>query len=478
MDPVRRFVAALLIAGLASCVCTESLGESVDSAIVHVFVRQRAPDLQKPWRRQDPERGEASGVIIAGERILTAAHVVEDQVSLEVQRAGDPKRYPAQVLQAAPAYDLALLSVEDEAFFEGSRPLRVDSQLLPSGETVQAVGFPNGGENVAVTQGVFSRYDFDELFDRDGVLLGEVDAAVNEGNSGGPVLRHNAIVGIAVATRDEAQGMGYMVAGPAVQQFLDDVSDGHLDGAPELATWWQPVVNEAHRRRAGLAEGQCGILVTGLLPAGTGRSALQKGDVITAIDGVKVDDEGMIALAEGARVSPDYLVARRQVGEEVTLEVLRHGVPQTLGVKAERLEWVIPERSRKYFVFGATVFRPLTLKYLSGFEQSPSNLYSFLWREAALPSEVREIVVIADVLANRVNEGYEDLEDQVVVEVNGHRITGLDDLVEVVSGSTGEWIEMLTDTGGQLVFDRKQALASFAEVSAEYDIPSDRYLGD
>jgi S1-C subfamily serine protease len=476
---VRRFVAIVVVAGLSSCVCTDSPGKSVDSALVHLFVRQRFPDLQKPWRRQDPERGEGSGVIIAGDRILTAAHVVQDQVSLEVQRAGDPKRHAAKVLQIAPAYDLALLTVEEKGFFEGSRALRIDPQLVPSGETVRVVGFPNGGDNVAVTQGVFSRYDFDELFDRDGVLIGEVDAAVNQGNSGGPVIRDDAIVGIAVATLDAAPNLGYMIPGPVVQHFLADVSDGRFDGSPELAAWWQPVVNAAHRRRAGLADGQGGILVTGLLPAGTGRGALEKGDIITEIDGVKVDDEGMIALAEGARLSPDYLVARKQVGEEVTLGVLRRGAPRSLVVEAEPLTWVIPERSRRYFVFGATVFRPLTREYLRSFDQQPPfNLYGFFAREATLPSEVRELVVMAGFLENRINEGYGEFSDEVVVEVNGRRITGLDDLVALVSSSDAAWIEIVTDTGDHLVFDRQEALASFAVVSAEYDIPSDRFLGN
>jgi S1-C subfamily serine protease len=66
-----------------------------------------------------------SGAVIAGGRVLTNAHVVANQTYVQVQRQGDPTKYPAQVVLVGHECDLALLKVEDPKFHQGVTPLPI-----------------------------------------------------------------------------------------------------------------------------------------------------------------------------------------------------------------------------------------------------------------------------------------------------------------------------------------------------------------
>ena len=92
-------LAALLL--LTSCQTAEARDARVErmiaTSLVKVYVTANPPDYQSPWQRGGIESSTGSGVIISGNRILTAAHVVADQVSVEVKRSGGTRRFAARV---------------------------------------------------------------------------------------------------------------------------------------------------------------------------------------------------------------------------------------------------------------------------------------------------------------------------------------------------------------------------------------------
>ncbi len=139
-----------------------------------------------------------------GELVLvTAAHVVGDNQRVLVI-APDGTEHPAQVLNRDPVVDIALLEVADGLLLE---PLaRGDSQRLAPGDPLYVVGFALGTEllgDPTVTRGVLSGRRV-----VDGVEYLQTDAAMNPGNSGGPVLdSEGRVVGIAIAAIRNVQGM-------------------------------------------------------------------------------------------------------------------------------------------------------------------------------------------------------------------------------------------------------------------------------
>jgi S1-C subfamily serine protease len=427
----------------------------VESSVVKVFVRTRTPEMLKPWKLGDPESTSGSGVIISEERILTAAHIVDDHIRVEVQRADDTKRYRARVIQIAYPCDLALLTVDDPDFFRDSEPLTL-GDMAPAGATVRVAGFPIGGDSIALTEGIVSRYGLGQYpTSREEILRAQVDAPLNPGISGGPALREGAAFGIASASMEDAENVGYVVPAPVIKHFLEDMEDGRFDGFPRIGAWWQRPENEAQRRFFKLdRQDEGGFLLTSVLSEGTGSDELKRGDVITAIDGVMIGRDGTVEIADRVRVDAEYLIEKKQVGEPALFSVLRS--------------------SGKYVVFAGIVFQPLSLEYIYSFENLPFNLTSYVEREAALPSSTKELVVLSGFLEHRVNEGYRDHEDELLAQINGKPVHSLEDVARELDDVKGKWLELTTDVGSSMVFDVEQARSSLQAVMHEYDMKSDR----
>ena len=160
--------------------------DTVENSVVKIFATMRYPDLFKPWTKQAPQEVTGSGVVIEGHRILTNAHVVlyATQVQIQANQAGD--KISATVVAVAPGIDLAVLKLDDEAFFDTHMPVARASMLPEIKDAVMAYGFPTGGTSLSITKGIVSRIEFVPYnFPTSGLRI-QIDAAINPGNSGGP----------------------------------------------------------------------------------------------------------------------------------------------------------------------------------------------------------------------------------------------------------------------------------------------------
>ncbi len=162
--------------------------------------------------------GSGSGVKVA-EGVLTNNHVVEGAKSLELV-ANDGRRAAARVLRTDPSRDLALLQTSLDLPSAQTEP----SALLKQGDEVLVFGYPLGmGGQVTLTRGLVSANR--SVGD---VSFLQTDAAVNPGNSGGPVVSMNGkVVGITTWRVAQAEGLGFAVTSEAISAFLG--------GAPAIA---------------------------------------------------------------------------------------------------------------------------------------------------------------------------------------------------------------------------------------------------
>ena len=286
-----RIVQALVVAvSLLLFTVLPSVSQNVSEAIVKVYTVFNEPDYYNPWQMEGPQAATGSGCIIDGNRILTSAHVVADKIFLQVKRAGQARRYTATVEIVAHDTDLAILAVQDPAFFQGSEPLPV-GELPELRDRVVVYGFPQGGEELAITEGVVSRVEHQFYTHSQEYLLAcQIDAAINPGNSGGPVIKDGTIVGVAFQA-GRGENVGYMVPAPLIQRFLQDVEDGAYHGIPGIGISWQAMENRDLRSRYGMSEGSTGILVNSIFPNSPALGILQEDDVILAVDGKDLESQ-------------------------------------------------------------------------------------------------------------------------------------------------------------------------------------------
>jgi S1-C subfamily serine protease len=247
------------------------------TAVVKIFTKKLTSDFANPWQRMPQSSSTGSGFAIKGRLILTNSHVVFSASSVRVRRHGKPGKFKARVLCVGRQCDLALLTVDEDIFWEGLNPVEFSDELPQLDSNVTAVGYPMGGDNVSVTRGIVSRidllnYTLSQLSASGQLLVIQIDAAINPGNSGGAVFdQNNQVVGVAFAGIGMADNIGYVIPVAVVQLFLQSfASSGVFQGVPTLGVSMQRTEGEAIRRKYNLstsgANSRLGIIITSVAP--------------------------------------------------------------------------------------------------------------------------------------------------------------------------------------------------------------------
>jgi S1-C subfamily serine protease len=290
-----------------------------------------------------PVEGAGSGFVIDTEgHILTDNHVIQGAQTIEVT-LGDQSRYTAKFIGADERNDIALIKIDPRGHKLTALPLG-DSRNLLVGQRVLAIGNPFGFQST-LTTGVVSSLGrtvqtSESSFIDEAI---QTDAAINRGNSGGPLLNsHGEVIGInsaIVSPSGTNAGIGFAIPINTARRVADDlIAHGRVRRAilgAEGRTIWPELADALH---LGVNQG---ILVERVVPGGPAAQAglrggnravhvgLQEmnigGDVLIAIDGKEVTSQ----------VDLNLLLNRAQPGDTVKLTIVRDGkkvdVPVKLG---------------------------------------------------------------------------------------------------------------------------------------------------
>lgn len=187
-------------------------GSLPTNSIVRIMVTASVPNYQYPWQNEKIGSSSGSGIIIDGKMILTSAHVVNNAKFIKVQKENSPQKYAAYVMYISHQADLAILSMPDKTFFEGTKALSF-STAAKQGDAITVLGFPVGGNNLSTTKGVISRIERNMYVQSSEKMLTlQVDAAINPGNSGGAAINQKGeVVGVAMQLLPKASNIAYLV---------------------------------------------------------------------------------------------------------------------------------------------------------------------------------------------------------------------------------------------------------------------------
>jgi S1-C subfamily serine protease len=290
-------------------------------------------------------QGLGSGFLInADGQILTNYHVISGSSDVEVTMPPDQSRYKAKVLHRDPGHDLALIQIEPKKKLTSFLKLG-DSDNLQVGQKVLAIGNPFGLAGTLTTGIVSSlhrKIQSEERSDLEDMI--QTDAAINSGNSGGPLLDSQGyVIGINTAIygpNGGSVGIGFAMPINRAKVMLGDFRSGRRPASSTIGVSTYLVSGDwaeaLHLPRAG------GLLI-GQVARGTpaadaglrggtqvvriGNGLLRVGgDMITAVDGKKVDEENAITRA----------VSLKHAGDTLNLTVWRDG--HTMEVKVTLAE--------------------------------------------------------------------------------------------------------------------------------------------
>ncbi|CBI15070.3 unnamed protein product, partial [Vitis vinifera] len=454
-------------------------------AVVKVFCVHTEPNFSLPWQRKRQYSSSSSGFVIGGRRVLTNAHSVEHYTQVKLKKRGSDVKYLATVLAIGTECDIAMLTVNDDEFWEGVSPVEFGN--LPTlQDAVTVVGYPIGGDTISVTSGVVSRIEILSYVHGSTELLGlQIDAAINSGNSGGPAFNEKGnCVGIAFQSlkHEDAENIGYVIPTPVIKHFIQDYEkNGAYTGFPILCLEWQKMENPDLRMAMGMKPDQKGVRVRRIDPTAPESKVLKPSDIILSFDGVDIANDGTVPFRHGERIGFSYLVSQKYTGDNATITVLRDSKMLKFNIKLATHRRIIPAHNKgkppSYYIIAGFVFSTVSVPYLRSeygkdYEyEAPVKLLDKLLH--SMPqSEDEQLVVVSQVLVADINIGYEDIVNTQVLALNGKPVKNLKSLANMVESCDDEFLKFDLEYQQIVVLRTKTAKAATLDILTTHCIPS------
>jgi len=293
------------------------------------------PSPKSTPKTEKQQIGGGTGFVISSKDglILTNRHVIIDEQAEYTVITNEGQKYPARVLARDSFNDLAVLKVETSNLPEVELG---DSDNLQIGQTVIAIGFALGEFRNTVTKGVISGIGrtvvAGDSFGQSEVLENviQTDAAINRGNSGGPLINlAGQVVGVNTAIAQGGQLIGFAIPINQVKQVIQGVKTSGRIIRPFLGVRYV-LINEAIARANNLPVNYGALILRGrsieelaVTPGSPAdKAGLVENDIILEINGQKIDEDHTLAKE----------IQKYQPGQTVQLKVLHRGEEKMVNV--------------------------------------------------------------------------------------------------------------------------------------------------
>lgn len=306
-----------------------------EEKLINPFGENSPFDIQVPQYVQKgtelQEVGAGSGFIISEDgMILTNKHVVSDKKAEYTVYTNDGTKYSAKVLALDPVQDLAVIKIENPSTSSGRAfpPITLgDSSGIQLGQTAIAIGNALGQFSNTVSVGIISGLQrtvsaSDQLGSLSETLEGTIqtDAAINSGNSGGPLLNlKGEVIGINTAMAQGAQSIGFAIPINAAKKDISQVATTNKIIYPFLGVRYI-AIDESVKQKYKLSVDYGSLILKGNNgePAVTKDSAAEKAglkenDIIIEINGEKISKDNTMS----------KIIQKYSAGDKITLKVLR-----------------------------------------------------------------------------------------------------------------------------------------------------------
>ena len=271
------------------------------------------------------DTGSGTGVILSGDGyIVTNAHVVDNSFSISV-RLTDDRNFQAQLIGSDIISDLAVLRIDAQDLIPAQFG---DSDILRVGDSVAAIGDPLGVDlRGTYTDGIISAINRDVSMNGRTMTLIQTNAALNSGNSGGPLINcYGQVIGIntmkigAFADSAGVEGIGFAIPSATVRDIVDQlILQGYVSGRPTLGVTGEslPLFYQHYYRMPA------GLYITAVEPGSAAeKCGIQQGDILISINETRMTDFNSLQTS----------ILAYEVGDTITVTIYRDGQTATAQV--------------------------------------------------------------------------------------------------------------------------------------------------
>lgn len=455
-----------------------------DPGVVSVATTHQEYDQAMPWRKSRPSVRHGYAVRVGEKTFLTTESLVRNHRLVEIKKARTGEKIAAQVLLADVQVNLALLSTDGATSLNDLRTFVPLTELAPDAE-LEVLQFDENrqlqrgnGRVIRVTMAPLPSAPYRSLTMQ---LLTDV----NVNGEGAPMLAGEKLAGL-VMDYDKSTRTGSVVPFPVLQRFLADATAAPYAGIASAGFVSAPLVDPTKREFLGVETPGIGFAVMMCHPQSGAATALEPNDVILEWDGYAVDNLGYYQDREFGRLDFSYLIkGRRRPGDSVPVSVARNkqirkvAVPLTVFRDEHNL---IPEDPTavqpEYLVTGGFVLRECTGHLLKSYgpnwrSRAPPrlvNLYDTRRLRPAQPGD--RVVMVAQILRDPINIGYEYFIGRVVEGVNGQQVRNLRDVFRIHRESGAITRLKLARLDVEIVFDAEQLPEAHRRLARAYGIPA------
>lgn len=455
-----------------------------ENTLVGVEITRKAYDYQQPWTRRS-QTIQKPGIVVAPGEVLTTAHLLSDHTVVRLQRNGRGVWYDASVKWVDYPVGLALLTTTNAGFWRSLQPARFSKAVSRDGG-LQILRWRGG--TLESRQAEFNRFTVRNPGPAEPAhVLLQLTSEIEGAGWGEAVVRGKEFVGLVFA-----QGGSFCQAVPApfIRTVLDAQRKGTYRGIGYFDFTWQMTENPETRRYLKVSGEGRGVVVIDVADKPDVTPVLRPRDVLLEVDGFAIDSQGdYVDPAYGHLLLENLATRGKWAGDAVRLKVWRGGEALDLDYvlpKIQEAGRLVPEspndQDPEYLIAGGLVFQPLTRDYLQSWGQDWERMSPFrlAYFRNEYPSRERPaLVILSMVLPDVFNLGYQEVRHLVLERVNGHRVSTLNELDEVLRQPQGEFqiFEFLVgETLQRIVLDARQLEAATRRVLERYGIERDRVL--
>jgi hypothetical protein len=454
-------------------------------SLVQIESTRHQYEFFQPWSRRTASNNKF-GVVVEGNQIVTTADFLFDHTVLRVQKGGRGSWYEASLNWIDYHANLALLNVEDAAFWEGLQSVKFADPVPITGEA-RLIRWNDGRlemrrleiNRLRMGRSALSYVDLPQL---------ELDSEIDGVGWSEAVVYNDSIIGL---TTSQSRSKCTAVPSFFVEQVLDEVEKKRFRGVGYFNFYWKKAENPAVLDFLNLKGDKRGIIVTEIISIPGHETILKAKDILLKVDGFEIDIVGDYFDPVYGNMMLERLATRGHwAGDKVPMTVWRDGAELELEFELATADYekeYVPsaryDMPPEYLMAGGLVFQPLTEPYLRSWggewqRRAPVRLVRLKERR---PTEDNPgCVVLSLVLPDAYNLGYQDYRYLALDQVNGLKITSLPELKNALDHPKEAFhvIEFLPGESVQkLVLDAIQLKSATQRVMFDYRLPTDYLVG-
>lgn len=455
-----------------------------ESSIVTVDVTRKNYDYLQPWSKR-LKSAQKAAVILDDRQILTTADELFDRTLIRVQRGGRGKWWMAELKWIDYHANLALLTVGEDSFWRGTKAA-VLADPTHSDRDLQIVRWRQG--RLETRRAEFNQFTAGEgRLSYAPHLQMELISEIQGAGSADPLVSKSEVEGLVAGQEGNTCTA---IPSAFIRSILEARRAGKYSGLGFFDFVWQPAENPASLAFLKMEGEPRGALVIDVPYTPGVEPVVKPRDVLLKVDGFDIDIQGDYLDPQYGHLILENLATRRKwAGDEVKLQILRDGVVQDLTYhlpKADYKTKLLPDQvfdqDPEYLIVGGLVFQPLSEAFLQSWgpdwkRRSPFRLFYYTNQHPT--PERPALVTLSQVLPDMYNLGYQDLKYLVVDQVNGRKISCLQDIREALKhpGDGFHTIQFVrSDSLRRLVLAAEDQEAATKRVLARYGIAKEYFF--